>query len=167
MSQVRDCAAQLTRFARQSSTVLILVGHVTKDGSLAGPKVLEHMIDCSILIEDHDARYRTLRGQKNRFEVSEVGIFAMTDQAEGGTNPFCDLPHRTTNHRTTIMVVWKALVHYMEIQPLVDDGSLGNPRRVAVVGKTDWPCCAVLHRHAGIQIGDQDVFANVVSGVST
>ena len=81
VSQVRDCAAQLTRYAKQTGTVLILVGHVTKDGSLAGPKVLEHMIDCSILLEgDHDSRYRTLRGQKNRFgAVNELGIFAMTD----------------------------------------------------------------------------------------
>ncbi len=82
VSQVRDCAAQLTRFAKQSGLVLILVGHVTKDGSLAGPKVLEHMIDCSILLEgEHDSRYRTLRGSKNRFgAVNELGIFAMTDQ---------------------------------------------------------------------------------------
>ena len=81
VSQVRDCAAQLTRYAKQTGIVLILVGHVTKDGSLAGPKVLEHMIDCSILLEgDHDSRFRTLRGQKNRFgAVNELGIFAMTD----------------------------------------------------------------------------------------
>ncbi|MCB1676532.1 MAG: AAA family ATPase, partial [Halioglobus sp.] len=82
VSQVRECAACLIRFAKLSGTVLFLVGHVTKDGSLAGPKVLEHMIDCSILLEgDHDSRFRTLRGQKNRFgAVNELGVFAMTGQ---------------------------------------------------------------------------------------
>src|SRR5690606_28394104 len=81
VSQVRECAAYLTRFAKQSGTVLILVGHVTKDGSLAGPKVLEHMIDCSIMLEgSQDSRFRTLRGNKNRFgAVNELGVFAMTE----------------------------------------------------------------------------------------
>jgi len=83
VSQVRESAAYLTRFAKQTGTVVILVGHVTKDGSLAGPKVLEHMIDCSILLEgDNDSRFRTLRGNKNRFgAVNELGVFAMTEQA--------------------------------------------------------------------------------------
>ena len=82
VAQVRDCAALLTRYAKQTGTVLILVGHVTKDGSLAGPKVLEHMIDCYVLLEgEQDSRYRTLRGQKNRFgAVNELGVFAMTDR---------------------------------------------------------------------------------------
>ena len=82
VSQVRECAAYLIRFAKQTGTVLFLVGHVTKDGSLAGPKVLEHMIDCSILLEGtHESRFRTLRGQKNRFgAVNERGVFAMTDR---------------------------------------------------------------------------------------
>ena len=82
VSQVRECAAYLTRYAKQTGTVLFLVGHVTKDGSLAGPKVLEHMIDCSILLEgSEDSRFRTLRGQKNRFgAVNELGVFAMTEQ---------------------------------------------------------------------------------------
>ena len=82
VSQVRECAAVLLNFAKQTGSVLFLVGHVTKDGSLAGPKVLEHMIDCSILLEDTaDSRFRTLRGQKNRFgAVNELGVFAMTGQ---------------------------------------------------------------------------------------
>jgi DNA repair protein RadA/Sms len=173
VSQVRDCAAQLTRYAKQSGTVLLLVGHVTKDGSLAGPKVLEHMIDCSILIEgDHDSRYRTLRGQKNRFgAVNEVGIFAMTD---GGLrevkNPSAIFLERADQPApgTTVMVVWEGTRPLLvEIQALVDDSSLGNPRRVAVGFEQNRLAMllAVLHRHAGIQVGDQDVFANVVGGV--
>ncbi len=173
VSQVRDCAAQLTRFAKQSGTVLILVGHVTKDGSLAGPKVLEHMIDCSILIEgDHDSRFRTLRGQKNRFgAVNEVGIFAMTDTGlKEVKNPSAIFLDRADQPApgTTVMVVWEGTRPLLvEIQALVDASSLGNPRRVAVGFEQNRLAMllAVLHRHAGIQIGDQDVFANVVGGV--
>ena len=173
VSQVRDCAAQLTRYAKQTGTVLILVGHVTKDGSLAGPKVLEHMIDCSILLEgDHDSRYRTLRGQKNRFgAVNELGIFAMTD---GGlkevSNPsaiFLDRSEHTAPG-TTVVVVWEGTRPLLvEIQALVDDSSLGNPRRVTVGFEQNRLAMllAVLHRHGGIHVGDQDVFANVVGGV--
>ena len=173
VSQVRDCAAQLTRYAKQTGTVLILVGHVTKDGSLAGPKVLEHMIDCSILLEgDHDSRYRTLRGQKNRFgAVNELGSFAMTD---GGlkevSNPsaiFLDRSEHTAPG-TTVVVVWEGTRPLLvEIQALVDDSSLGNPRRVTVGFEQNRLAMllAVLHRHGGIHVGDQDVFANVVGGV--
>ncbi|MEE4202406.1 MAG: DNA repair protein RadA [Halieaceae bacterium] len=173
VSQVRDCAAQLTRFAKQSGTVLLLVGHVTKDGSLAGPKVLEHMIDCSILIEgDNDSRFRTLRGQKNRFgAVNEVGIFAMTDnglrEVKNPSAIFLDRADRPAPG-TTVMVVWEGTRPLLvEIQALVDDSSLGNPRRVAVGFEQNRLAMllAVLHRHAGIQVGDQDVFANVVGGV--
>lgn len=173
VSQVRDCAAQLTRYAKQTGTVLILVGHVTKDGSLAGPKVLEHMIDCSILLEgDHDSRYRTLRGQKNRFgAVNELGIFAMTDSGmREVTNPsaiFLDRSEHTAPG-TTVVVVWEGTRPLLvEIQALVDGSSLGNPRRVAVGFEQNRLAMllAVLHRHAGIHVGDQDVFANVVGGV--
>ena len=173
VSQVRDCAAQLTRYAKQTGTILILVGHVTKDGSLAGPKVLEHMIDCSILLEgDHDSRYRTLRGQKNRFgAVNELGIFAMTDTGmREVTNPsaiFLDRSEHTAPG-TTVVVVWEGTRPLLvEIQALVDDSSLGNPRRVTVGFEQNRLAMllAVLHRHGGIQVGDQDVFANVVGGV--
>ena len=173
VSQVRDCAAQLTRYAKQTGTILILVGHVTKDGSLAGPKVLEHMIDCSILLEgDHDSRYRTLRGQKNRFgAVNELGIFAMTDAGmREVTNPsaiFLDRSEHTAPG-TTVVVVWEGTRPLLvEIQALVDASSLGNPRRVTVGFEQNRLAMllAVLHRHGGIQVGDQDVFANVVGGV--
>ncbi len=173
VSQVRDCAAQLTRHAKQTGTILILVGHVTKDGSLAGPKVLEHMIDCSILLEgDHDSRYRTLRGQKNRFgAVNELGIFAMTDTGmREVTNPSAIFLDRSELNApgTTVVVVWEGTRPLLvEIQALVDDSSLGNPRRVTVGFEQNRLAMllAVLHRHGGIQVGDQDVFANVVGGV--
>ncbi len=173
VSQVRECAAWLTRFAKQSGTVLVLVGHVTKDGSLAGPKVLEHMIDCSILLEGtDDSRFRTLRGQKNRFgAVNELGVFAMTD---GGMrevkNPSAIFLDRSTEPAagSAVMVVWEGTRPLLvEIQALVDDSALGNPRRVAVGLEQNRLAMllAVLHRHGGLQVGDQDVFANVVGGV--
>ena len=173
VSQVRDCAAQLTRYAKQTGIVLILVGHVTRDGSLAGPKVLEHMIDCSILLEgDHDSRFRTLRGQKNRFgAVNELGIFAMTDAGmREVTNPSAIFLDRSEHIApgTTVVVVWEGTRPLLvEIQALVDDSSLGNPRRVTVGFEQNRLAMllAVLHRHGGIQVGDQDVFANVVGGV--
>ncbi len=173
VSQVRECAAQLTRFAKQSGVVLILVGHVTKDGSLAGPKVLEHMIDCSILLEgEEDSRFRTLRGMKNRFgAVNELGIFAMTDRGlREVKNPSAIFLDRAEEPApgTTVMVVWEGTRPLLvEIQALVDDSSLGNPRRVAVGFEQNRLAMllAVLHRHGGIQVGDQDVFANVVGGV--
>jgi DNA repair protein RadA/Sms len=173
VSQVRECAAYLTRFAKQTGTVLFLVGHVTKDGSLAGPKVLEHMIDCSILLEGtHDSRFRTLRGQKNRFgAVNELGVFAMTEQGmKEVRNPsaiFLDRSHEPASG-SAVMVVWEGTRPLLvEIQALVDDSQLGNPRRVAVGLEQNRLAMllAVLHRHGGLQVGDQDVFANVVGGV--
>jgi DNA repair protein RadA/Sms len=173
VSQVRECAASLTRAAKQSGTVLLLVGHVTKDGSLAGPKVLEHMIDCSVLLESSDdQRFRTLRGQKNRFgAVNELGIFAMT---EGGLrevrNPSAIFLERgeTQASGSVVMVVWEGTRPLLvEIQALVDDSTLGNPRRLAVGLEQNRLAMllAILHRHGGLQVGDQDVFANVVGGV--
>tara|TARA_R110001599_G_scaffold351822_1_gene584772 strand:+ start:104927 stop:106315 length:1389 start_codon:yes stop_codon:yes gene_type:complete len=173
VSQVRECAAYLTRFAKQTGTVLILVGHVTKDGSLAGPKVLEHMIDCSILLEGtDDSRFRTLRGQKNRFgAVNELGVFAMTDSGMREVkNPSAIFLDRSTEPASgsVVMVVWEGTRPLLvEIQALVDDSALGNPRRVAVGLEQNRLAMllAVLHRHGGLQVGDQDVFANVVGGV--
>ncbi len=173
VSQVRDCAAQLTRYAKQSGVVLILVGHVTKDGNLAGPKVLEHMIDCSILLEgEQDSRFRTLRSSKNRFgAVNELGVFAMTDKGMREVkNPSAIFLDRAEDPApgTTVMVVWEGTRPLLvEIQALVDDSSLGNPRRVAVGFEQNRLAMllAVLHRHGGIMVGDQDVFANVVGGV--
>ena len=173
VSQVRECAASLTRFAKQSGTILLLVGHVTKEGSLAGPKVLEHMIDCSIMVEGStDSRFRTLRGQKNRFgAVNELGVFAMTEQGmKEVKNPSAIFLSRgeEASAGSVVMVVWEGTRPLLvEIQALVDDSSLGNPRRVAVGLEQNRLAMllAVLHRHGGLQVGDQDVFVNVVGGV--
>ncbi|GAB5415358.1 MAG: DNA repair protein RadA [Congregibacter sp.] len=173
VSQVRECAAALTRAAKQTGTVLHLVGHVTKDGSLAGPKVLEHMIDCSVLLESSDdQRFRTLRGQKNRFgAVNELGIFAMTEQGlREVRNPSAIFLERGEQPASgsIVMVVWEGTRPLLvEIQALVDDSPLGNPRRLAVGLEQNRLAMllAVLHRHGGLQVGDQDVFANVVGGV--
>ena len=173
VSQVRECAAALTRFAKQSGTVLIMVGHVTKDGSLAGPKVLEHIIDCSMMIEgDSDSRYRTLRGHKNRFgAVNELGVFAMTEQGlKEVKNPSAIFLNRGEQVAagSAVMVVWEGTRPLLvEIQALVDDSGYGNPRRVAVGLEQNRLAMllAVLHRHGGLQLGDQDVFVNVVGGV--
>ncbi|WP_439133226.1 DNA repair protein RadA [Pseudomaricurvus sp.] len=173
VSQVRESAAYLTRFAKQTGTVLILVGHVTKDGSLAGPKVLEHMIDCSILLEGtHDSRFRTLRGSKNRFgAVNELGVFAMTEQGlKEVSNPSAIFLQRADEIAagSVVMVVWEGTRPLLvEVQALVDDSHQGNPRRVAVGLDQNRlnMLLAVLHRHGGVLIGDQDVFINVVGGV--
>lgn len=173
VSQVRECAAFLTRYAKQTGTVVFLVGHVTKDGSLAGPKVLEHMIDCSILLEgSEDSRFRTLRGQKNRFgAVNELGVFAMTEQGlKEVKNPSAIFLSRDELPAagSVVMVVWEGTRPLLvEIQALVDDSPLGNPRRVAVGLDQNRLAMllAVLHRHGGLQVGDQDVFVNVVGGV--
>ncbi|MFT6758455.1 MAG: DNA repair protein RadA/Sms [Chitinophagales bacterium] len=173
VSQVRECAAALTRFAKQTGTVLLLVGHVTKDGSLAGPKVLEHMVDCSIMIEgSDDSRYRTLRGTKNRFgAVNELGVFAMTEQGlKEVKNPSAIFLSRNAevSAGSVVMVVWEGTRPLLvELQALVDISSFGNPRRVAVGADQNRLAMllAVLHRHGGLQLGDQDVFVNVVGGV--
>lgn len=173
VSQVRECAAELTRFAKQSNTVLILVGHVTKDGTLAGPKVLEHIIDCSIMLEgSHDSRFRTLRGTKNRFgAVNELGVFAMTEQGlKEVSNPSAIFLQRSEEIAagSVVMATWEGTRPLLvEIQALVDSSSLGNPRRVAVGLEQNRLAMllAVLHRHGGLMVGDQDVFVNVVGGV--
>jgi len=173
VTQVRECAAYLVRFAKQTGTILFLVGHVTKDGSLAGPKVLEHMIDTFIMLEGaNDSRYRTLRGHKNRFgAVNEIGVFAMTGQGlKEVKNPSAIFLSRGSEAApgSVVMVVWEGTRPLLvEIQALVDDNGFGSPRRVAVgVDQNRLAMLlAVLHRHGGIQAGDQDVFVNVVGGV--
>lgn len=173
VSQVRESAAYLTRYAKESGAVLILVGHVTKDGSLAGPKVLEHMIDCSIMLEgDHDARFRTLRGHKNRFgAVNELGVFAMTEQGmKEVSNPSAIFLQRSdqVTSGSAVMVVWEGTRPLLvEIQALVAESHLGNPRRVSVGLDQNRlsMLLAVIHRHGGLMLGDQDVFVNVVGGV--
>lgn len=173
VSQVRECAAMLVRYAKQTGTALLLVGHVTKDGSLAGPKVLEHMIDCSLMLEgDSDSRYRTLRSIKNRFgAVNELGVFAMTGQGmKEVANPSAIFLQRgeSVSSGSVVMVIWEGTRPLLvELQALVDDSHLGNPRRVTVGLDNNRLAMllAVLHRHGGLMVGDQDVFVNVVGGV--
>jgi DNA repair protein RadA/Sms len=173
VSQVRESAALLVRYAKQTGTVLLLVGHVTKEGSLAGPKVLEHMIDCSLMLEgSSDSRFRTLRSNKNRFgAVNELGVFAMTEQGlREVANPSSIFLQRGDEvaSGSVVMVVWEGTRPLLvELQALVDDSHLGNPRRVTVGMEHNRLAMllAVLHRHGGVMVGDQDVFVNVVGGV--
>ena len=173
VAQVRESAACFTRYAKASGAALFLVGHVTKDGTLAGPKVLEHIIDCSIMLEaEGDSRFRTLRAGKNRFgAVNELGVFAMTDRGMREVrNPsaiFLSRPEEISSG-SVVMVVWEGTRPLLvEVQALVDDSLGSNPRRVAVgVDQNRLALLlAVLHRHGGLAIGDQDVFANVVGGI--
>lgn len=173
VSQVRECAAYLIQYAKQTNTVLFLVGHVTKEGNLAGPKVLEHMIDCFIMLEGgNDTKYRILRGQKNRFgAVNELGVFAMTETGlKEVKNPSAIFLARTEEDTpgSIVMVLWEGTRPLLvEIQALVDASQLGNPRRVAVGLEQNRLAMllAVLHRHGGLYMADQDVFVNVVGGV--
>jgi len=173
VAQVRESAACFTRYAKASGAAMFLVGHVTKDGTLAGPKVLEHIIDCSIMLEaEGDSRFRTLRAGKNRFgAVNELGVFAMTDRGMREVrNPsaiFLSRPEEVSSG-SVVMVVWEGTRPLLvEVQALVDDSMGSNPRRVAVgVDQNRLALLlAVLHRHGGLAIGDQDVFANVVGGI--
>jgi len=173
VAQVRETAAYLTRFAKTRGVAIIMVGHVTKDGSLAGPKVLEHCIDCSVLLDgDADSRFRTLRSHKNRFgAVNELGVFAMTEQGmREVSNPsaiFLSRGEEVTSG-SSVMVLWEGTRPLLvEIQALVDHSMMGNPRRVAVGLEQNRLAIllAVLHRHGGLQMADQDVFVNVVGGV--
>ena len=173
VSQVRESAAYLTRFAKQTGTIVILVGHVTKDGALAGPKVLEHMIDTSILLEgSSDSRFRTLRGQKNRFgPVNELGVFAMLEQGlKEVKNPSAIFLSQSEAAcaGSLVMVVWEGTRPLLvELQALVNESHFSNPSRVTVGVEQNRVAMllAVLHRHGGIQASDQDVFVNVVGGV--
>jgi DNA repair protein RadA/Sms len=173
VSQVRESAAFLTRFAKQYHIAILLVGHVTKDGSLAGPKVLEHCIDCSMMLEgESDSRYRTLRGNKNRFgAVNELGVFAMTDKGlKEVSNPSAIFLSRSEQQSpgSIVMVIWEGTRPLLvEIQALVDYSQMANPRRVAVGLDQNRLAMllAILHRHGNVQMNDQDVFINVVGGV--
>ncbi len=173
VSQVRECASFLTRYAKTRQVAIIMVGHVTKDGTLAGPKVLEHAIDCSLLLEgEADSRFRTLRSHKNRFgAVNELGVFAMTEQGlREVKNPSAIFLSRGEEDTagSSVMVLWEGTRPLLvEIQALVDHSMLANPRRVAVGLEQNRLALllAVLHRHGGLQMSDQDVFVNVVGGV--
>lgn len=173
VSQVRECAAYLIQYAKQTGTAMFLVGHVTKDGNLAGPKVLEHMIDCFMMLEGNDdSRFRTLRGQKNRFgAVNELGVFAMTETGlKEVKNPSAIFLARTeeVSPGSLVVVLWEGTRPLLvEIQALVDASQYGNPRRIAVGLDQNRVAMllAVLHRHGGLFMADQDVFVNVVGGV--
>ncbi|NVK54608.1 MAG: DNA repair protein RadA [Alteromonadaceae bacterium] len=173
VSQVRESAAYLTRFAKQHHIAMFIVGHVTKDGSLAGPKVLEHCIDCSMMLEgESDGRFRTLRSHKNRFgAVNELGVFGMTDKGvKEVSNPSAIFLSRGDSQApgSVVMVIWEGTRPLLvEIQALVDYSQLSNPRRVAVGLDQNRlsMLLAVMHRHGNVQMNDQDVFVNVVGGV--
>ena len=173
VAQVRECASFLTRYAKTLQVAIIMVGHVTKDGTLAGPKVLEHAIDCSLLLEgEADSRFRTLRSHKNRFgAVNELGVFGMTEQGlREVKNPSAIFLSRGDEQTpgSSVMVLWEGTRPLLvEIQALVDHSMLANPRRVAVGLEQNRLALllAVLHRHGGLQMSDQDVFVNVVGGV--
>ncbi len=173
VTQVRESAAALTQFAKRTGIAVFMVGHVTKDGTLAGPKILEHCVDCSIFLSSSaDPRFRTLRCQKNRFgAVNEIGVFAMTDKGlREVSNPSAIFLNRqqVTAPGSVAMVLWEGSRPLLvEVQALADASLYGNPRRLTV--GTDPSRLAmllsVLHRHAGMQFADQDVFTNVVGGI--
>lgn len=173
VSQVRECAAQLVRFAKQTQTIVFLVGHVTKEGTLAGPRVLEHMVDTVLYFEGESGeRYRLIRAVKNRFgAVNELGVFAMTDKGlREVSNPSAIFlsRHKQAVPGSVIMVTLEGSRPLLvEVQALVDDSQLANPRRVTVGFEHNRLAMllAVLHRHGDVMTGDQDVFANVVGGV--
>ena len=170
--QVRESAAFLTRLAKQTNTTIVLVGHITKEGNLAGPKILEHIIDCFLMLDSSaGSRFRTLRGIKNRFgAVNELGVFAMTDRGlREVKNPsaiFLERPQETTPG-SVVTVTWEGTRPILvEIQALVDEVQGGYPKRVAVGldGQRLGMHLAVMHRHCGVSLADQDVFANVAGG---
>lgn len=172
VAQVRECAAQLTRHAKSTGTSMILVGHVTKDGALAGPRVLEHIVDTVLYFEgDTHSSYRLVRAIKNRFgAVNELGVFAMTDKGlRGVSNPSALFlsQHQQPVPGSCVLVTQEGTRPLLvEVQSLVDS-AFGNPRRLSVGLEQNRLAMllAVLHRHAGIQCADQDVFINAVGGV--
>jgi DNA repair protein RadA/Sms len=173
VAQVRESAALLVRYAKQSGTAIFLVGHVTKEGSLAGPRVLEHMVDTVLYFEgESDGRLRLLRAVKNRFgAVNELGVFGMTDRGlKEVSNPSAIFLNRTQEEvpGSVVMATWEGTRPMLvEVQALVDDSHLANPRRVTLGLDQNRLAMllAVLHRHGGIPTHDQDVFLNVVGGV--
>ena len=172
VAQVRECAAHLTRAAKSSGVCIVLVGHVTKDGALAGPRVLEHMVDTVLYFEgDTHSSFRLVRAIKNRFgAVNEIGVFAMTEKGlKGVSNPSAMFlsQHSEPVPGSCVMVTLEGTRPLLvEIQALVDSGG-PNPRRLSVGLDRDRLAMllAVLHRHAGVACMDQDVFVNAVGGV--
>ena len=173
VSQVKECAAQLTRIAKQTGVPIVMIGHVTKDGALAGPRVLEHIVDTVLYFEgDTHSSYRLIRAIKNRFgAVNELGVFAMTDRGlRGVSNPSALFLSRHTAEvaGSCVMATQEGTRPLLvEIQALVDTAHVPNPRRLSVglEGHRLAMLLAVLHRHAGVSTFDQDVFVNAVGGV--
>ncbi len=173
VAQVRECAAQLTRVAKQTGVTIILVGHVTKEGALAGPRVLEHIVDTVLYFEgDTQSSFRLVRAIKNRFgAVNELGVFAMTEKGlKGVSNPSALFlsQHDSQVPGSCVMVTQEGTRPLLvEIQALVDASHLPNARRLSVGLEQNRLAMllAVLHRHAGIAAFDQDVFINAVGGV--
>ena len=172
VSQVRECAAHLTRAAKASGVAIVLVGHVTKEGALAGPRVLEHMVDTVLYFEgDTHSSYRLIRAIKNRFgAVNEIGVFAMTERGlKGVNNPsaiFLSQHSQPVPGSCVLVTLEGTRPMLVEIQALVDSGG-PSPRRLSVGLDRDRLAMllAVLHRHAGVSCADQDVFVNAVGGV--
>ncbi|MBA2651377.1 MAG: DNA repair protein RadA [Tatlockia sp.] len=173
VSQVRESAAQLVRFAKMSQTAVFLVGHVTKEGALAGPRVLEHMVDSVLYFEGQsDNRFRVIRAIKNRFgAVNELGVFAMTDRGlKEVANPSAIFLSRQPEATpgSAVMVTWEgSRPMLVEVQALVDEAHGQQAKRVTAGLEHNRLAIllAVLHRHGGIATFDQDVFINVVGGV--
>ena len=173
VAQVRAPASQLVRFAKQSGIALFLVGHVTKDGTLAGPRVLEHMVDTVLYFEgDSGSQYRIIRAIKNRFgAVNEIGVFVMTEtglrEVNNPSAMFISRQGDAVPGSVVLATQEGTRPLLVEVQALVDESHSPNPRRVCVgLDQTRLAMLlAVLHRHAGIAMFDQDVFVNVVGGV--
>ena len=179
VSQVRECSSRLTRWAKENGATVILVGHVTKEGTLAGPRVLEHIVDTVLYFEgDSHASYRVIRAIKNRFgTVNEIGVFAMTDRGlKAVSNPsalFLSPAHLGGDGQSPVAGSCVLVTQegtrplLVEIQALVDTAHVPNPRRLSVGLEPQRLAMllAVLHRHAGIACFDQDVFVNAVGGV--
>lgn len=173
VAQVRECTAQLVRYAKQTNTIVVLVGHVTKEGTLAGPRVLEHMVDTVLYFEgDSGSRFRLVRAVKNRYgAVNELGVFAMTEQGlKEVTNPSAIFLSRHEEEVSgSVVIVSREGTRpiLLEIQALVDESHLSQPRRLTVGLDNNRLAMllAVLHRHAGIVTYDQDIFVNAVGGV--
>jgi DNA repair protein RadA/Sms len=173
VAQVRECAAQLTRHAKRSGTALFMIGHVTKEGAIAGPRVLEHIVDTVLYFEgDPSSAFRLVRAVKNRYgAVNELGVFAMTDKGlKGVTNPsrlFLSTHQKPVAGSCVLATLEGTRPLLVEIQALVDASHSPNPRRLSVGLEQNRLAMllAVLHRHAGIATWEQDVFVNAVGGV--
>jgi DNA repair protein RadA/Sms len=173
VAQVRECAAQLTRHAKRAGTALFMIGHVTKEGAIAGPRVLEHIVDTVLYFEgDPHSAFRLVRAVKNRFgAVNELGVFAMTEKGlKGVSNPsrlFLSTHQKPVAGSCVLATLEGTRPLLVEIQALVDSSHSPNPRRLSVGLEQNRLAMllAVLHRHAGIATWEQDVFVNAVGGV--